>query len=133
MSGLPSDGFVMNSEVIDLHDTGVTCKPWPDVPLITYCAVGGLINDKLLICGGINSIEGPTSLCHAITPSLTDNPYNTMTPSLTDKPFKLANASYFSAGVVLDQDTLLISGGRGNQRNIFVVNYEFLSFYILYR
>ena len=114
MSGLPSDGFVMNSEVIDLHDTGVTCKPWPDVPLITYCAVGGLINDKLLICGGINSIEGPTSLCHAITPSLTDNPYNTMTPSLTDKPFKLANASYFSAGVVLDQDTLLVSGGYGN-------------------
>ena len=37
-----------------------------------------------------------------------------MTPSLTDKPFKLANASYFSAGVVLGQDTLLVSGGYGN-------------------
>ena len=42
-----------------------------------------------------------------------------MTPSLTDKPFKLANASYFSAGVVLDQDTLLVSGGIGNYAHIY--------------
>ena len=41
-----------------------------------------------------------------------------MTPSLTDEPFKLANASYFSAGVVLDQDTLLVSGGYGNYNQI---------------
>ena len=119
MSGLTSDGFVMNSEVIDLHDTGVTCKPWPDVPLITYGAVGGLINDQLLICGGQNPNIPVISLCHAMTPSLTDNPFN------------LSIASMNSAGVVLDQDTLLITGGLGNQRNMFMVDCDFLSFYIL--
>ena len=55
----------------------------------------------MIICGGL-TYNGVTRHCHA------------MTPSLTDEPFKLANASYFSAGVVLDQDTLLVSGGYGN-------------------
>ena len=68
-----------------------------------------------------NSIEKPTqtSLCHAMTPSLTDNPFN------------LSIASINSAGVVLNQDTLLISGGYGNHRNMFMVDCDFLSFYIL--
>ena len=109
VSGVSSDGYVMNSEVIDLYDTGVTCKPWPDLPVSTNGAVGGFINDHLLICGGATP-TGLTSICHAMTPLL-----------ITDNPFNLSIASYNSAGVVLDQDKLLISGGFGNERNIFMV------------
>ena len=97
-----SNDFVSNSEVIDLHETGVICQPWPDHPVGTYGAVGGLFNDQFIICGG-ESRNGITNLCHAMTPSIIDNPFN------------LSIASYFSASVVLDQDTLLVSGGKSNQ------------------
>ena len=101
--------FAMNSEVIDLQDAGKICQPWSDHPIGTSGAVGGFINDHLLICGGATP-TGLTSICHAMTPLL-----------ITDNPFNLSIASYNSAGVVLDQDKLLISGGFGNERNIFMV------------
>ena len=90
MSGVSSDDYVTNSEVIDLYDTGVTCKPWPDLPVSTNGAVGGFINEHLLICGGATP-TGLTSICHAMTPLL-----------ITDNLFDLSIASYNSAGVVFD-------------------------------
>ena len=62
----------MNSEVVDLHDPDVTCQPWPDHPVGSFGAVGGLINDQLIICGGENA-NGLTSTCHAVTPYTTYN------------------------------------------------------------
>ena len=107
--GLAANGgeAVLNSEVVDLHDPNVTCQPWHAHPTGTFGAVGGLINDQLIICGGFDSKE-ITSLCHALTPSTTDNLYN------------LSFASQHSASIVLDQDTLLISGGigKGNKKQL---------------
>ena len=101
MSGYGPDGFAQ-SEVIDLHDTGVKCKPWPDHPVGTQGAVGGLIDDQLIICGGETS-RGVTNLCYLMTPLSIENPFN------------LTFASMFSAGVVLNQDKLLITGGKNGK------------------
>lgn len=94
----------MKSEVIELQDSGVTCKSWPNHPVGTFGAVGGLFNKQLIICGGFAQHNTITRLCHSITPSSTDNPFN------------VTVASTFSAGVVLNQDTLLVSGGLGNSK-----------------
>ena len=40
----------------------------------------------------------------------------TMTPSSTYNHFNLTIESHYSAGVVLDHEALLISGGIGNQK-----------------
>ena len=102
MSGYGSEGFAP-SEVIDLHDPNVTCQPWPDHPVGTQGAVGGLINDQLIICGG-QTPKGVTDRCYLMNQS-----------STFDNPFNLAFASMSSAGVVLNQDTLLITGGKSNE------------------
>ena len=105
MSGRYGNGAILNSEVIDLTDANVTCQPWPDHPVGTYGAVGGLINDRLIICGGyVPHYYGATSACHI------------MTPSSTYIHFNLTIESHYSAGVVLDHEALLISGGIGNQK-----------------
>ena len=99
----------MNSEVIDLYDTGVTCQPWPDHPVGTNQAVGGLINDQLfIICGG-QTPNGITNLCHTMTPSQTYT-----------SPFNLTVASRHSASVVLDEDRLFITGGLGNLKKSYI-------------
>ena len=96
----------MTSEVIDLYNPDVTCKSWPDHPLGTFGAVGGLIDDQLIICGGF-AYYAITRKCYAMTPIST---YNAS---------KLDNATYQSAGVVLNQDTLLVSGGYDSYLHIF--------------
>ena len=104
VSGYSSEGFAQ-SEVIDLHDTSVKCQPWYtafDVDTHTQGAVGGLINDQLIICGG-QTPKGVTNICY------------TMTPTSTYNLFNLTFASMSSASVVLNQDTLLITGGKGNE------------------
>ena len=98
--GLAANGgeAVLNSEVVDLHDPNVTCQPWHAHPIGTFGAVGGLINDQLIICGGFDRHE-ETSLCHSLTSTTTENLYNLSFPSR------------HAASVVLGQDTLLVSGG----------------------
>ena len=113
MAGRYGLDAVLNSEVIDLSDTNVTCQPWPDHPVGTYGAVGGLINGYLMICGGKPPNTGVTSQCH------------TMTPSSTYNSFNLTIESQNSAGVVLGQDTLLISGGFGKQKKSYLYH-EFM-------
>ena len=105
MAGRYGLDAVLNSEVIDLSDTNVTCQPWPDHPVGTWGAVGGLINDQLIICGGyVPHYHGATSACHIMTPLSTYNHFN------------LTIESQYSAGVVLDHEALLISGGIGNEK-----------------
>ena len=44
--------YVRKNEVIDLSDPTVTCKSWIDWPIDLHGSIGGLIGDKMLICGG---------------------------------------------------------------------------------
>ena len=58
-SGSPYLQNALN-EVIDLTNPSLSCQSWADHPRPnTHGEVGEIINDKLLICGGIEK-NGPT-------------------------------------------------------------------------
>ena len=44
--------YVRKNEVIDLSDPTVTCKSWIDWPIDLHGSIGGLVGEKMLICGG---------------------------------------------------------------------------------
>ena len=117
VSGWFETEHVMNSEVIDLLDSDVTCQPWRDHPVGTLGAVGGLINNQLIICGGKPPNSGVgTSFCYAMTPSSTYNSFN------------LTVASVYSAGVTLDEHTLLVTGGYGKLEIFRSIHYYVILF-----
>ena len=48
----PSGHYIRKNEVIDLSDPTVTCKSWIDWPIDLHGSIGGLVGEKMLICGG---------------------------------------------------------------------------------
>ena len=92
------DGFVKTTEVIDLDNANSKCLPWADFPVGVQSAVGGLVNDGLLVCVG-SSFMGDSQQCHLIT------------PIMAEETVGLTYASFDSSAVVLDQDRLFVIGG----------------------
>ena len=67
------------------------CKNWPDFPIGTTGATGGLIGNTVMICGGLYVDE-----CYSI------NPYQKV---------KMSVWRYYAASVVIDDKTLWVTGG----------------------
>ena len=40
------------AEVIDLKSDGVSCTDFADYPLLVHGSVGGLLDKRVVICGG---------------------------------------------------------------------------------
>ena len=92
------DGFVKTTEVIDLDNANSKCLPWADSPVGVQSAVGGMVNDGFLLCGG-SSFMGDSQQCHLIT------------PIMAEQTVGLTYASFDSSVVVLDQERLFVIGG----------------------
>ena len=97
VSGYPVWSQNTISEVIDLSNSSMSCQSWADHPMPnTYDQVGELINDKLLICGGVDA-NGPTDTCFEIGPSSAEATMSLKIGS-TDSASVSINGSLFVAG-----------------------------------
>ena len=88
--------YVMKTEVIDLGNSSMSCKPWADSDPVHY-ASGGFFSNGLTICGGG---DPATNQCFQIRQN------NTIPFTVSQKV-----ASAGSSGVMIDQKEFLISGG----------------------
>ena len=89
------------NEVIDLTNPSLSCQSWADHPLPnTRGEVGEIINDKLLICGGIES-NGPTLA--------TDSCFE-IGPSSAEAAISLNVGSTYSASASIN-GSIFVSGG----------------------
>ena len=67
-NGWNFDGKQETSEIVDLTIKGSNkCKNWPDFPISVSGAVGGLIGNTVLICGGHTSNKTYVDACHSLT------------------------------------------------------------------
>ena len=101
--------YVTNTEVIDLDNPSVSCTPWAD-PLFTVTrAVGGFIDNGLLICSGYIGNTGyqNTNKCFIVNQT---NAY--------PNNFNLSVASGSSSGVMTDHGTLFITGGSQSKARV---------------
>lgn len=60
ITGYPYDES-KHSEVIDVENEDLTCQDFNDFPYTVEGATGGLINKKLVICGGYGGEQGVPS------------------------------------------------------------------------
>ena len=86
---------VKKTEIIDLADSSVSCKPWADAD--TQYATGVFFDNHLTICGGYG---GPKNKCFQIR-SNEINPFSV----------HLKVASYGSSAVMTGQKEFMITGG----------------------
>ena len=97
VSGYPVWSQNTISEVIDLSNSSMSCQSWADHPMPnTYDQVGELINDKLLICGGVDP-DGPTDTCFEIGPSSAEATMSLKIGSTNSASVSI-NGSLFVAG-----------------------------------
>ena len=86
------------------------CNNWPDFPIDVFEATGGLIGDTVIICGGSDML------------SYVDECY-----SLTSEKAKLVThmsfARYGAASIVLDDNTLWVTGGYNHGGSLASTEY----------
>ena len=100
-SGCPYLQNALN-EVIDLTNPSLSCQSWADHPRPnTHGEVGEIINDKLLICGGIEK-NGPTLA--------TDSCFEIGRWSSAEAAISLNIGSTHSASVSIN-GSMFVSGG----------------------
>ncbi len=101
INGYPLSQDTQRGEVIDVADSTLTCDDFAAHPLKAWASVGGLLNKKdPLVCGGwVESKISTTDDCFVIGQS----------GAVTN----LLSARGFSASVVLNETTLMVTGGSG--------------------
>ena len=108
-NGWNYDGNQENSEIVDLTIKGGNkCKNWPDFPISVNGAVGGLIGNTVLICGGHRHGNGNKTYvdaCHSLT--------SQKATLVTHMSIGRDNA----ASIVLSGTILWVTGGS-NEENI---------------
>ena len=119
------ESFVYKVEVIDLLNSSRTCKEWAEIPddFGRFLALGGLVEEGLLMCYGSNDHFYATDCLH-ITKNST-----VKTPVSFDVGLFDPNSRVLA---VLDNNKLFISGGYGR---IFLVNclvQPLILFFLLY-
>ena len=75
------------------------CKNWPDFPISIFGAIGGLIGNTLIICGGGDYSGSYSDECY----SLTSEEVTLFT--------HMSVARYDAASIVLDDKTMWVTGG----------------------
>ena len=114
-TGLPFQNS-KKSEVIDLLNSNIKCDLLADFPVESYQATGGLLyNQYPFICGGILPNGQNLISCYVY-----DNG-NFKTNVTMPKGFQL------SAGIVLNDDTLWITGGEGQPYSSVLANFKEVS------
>lgn len=100
----PDTTYVRETEVIDLYHPLESCTPWADSLFDVYLAVGGFFDNGLVVCSGIiddSDMYSPiyTNECFFVNQT-------------SASPYSYLNfISAGSAGVMLDRESLLITGG----------------------
>ena len=100
-AGWNDDGYQSNSEMIDLSIKGDSnCKDWAQFPKDVNGATGGVIQDTVIVCGGLNyDLYESVDVCYSL---------NSKTTTL--KTHMAAKRAY-AASLVIDETTLWITGG----------------------
>ena len=100
-TGWNDDGYQSNSEIIDLSIKGDSnCKDWAQFPKDVSGATSGVIQDTVIVCGGINyDLYESYDVCYSL---------NSKTTTL--KTHMFAKRAY-AASLVIDETTLWITGG----------------------
>ena len=100
-TGSNSDGHQTTSEIVDLTVKGGNkCNNWPNFPTSGVGVTGGLIGDTVIICGGYGVDE-----CYGLTSEKT-----TFVTNMTVGRFS-------AASIVLNDNTLWVSGGWGGSKS----------------
>jgi hypothetical protein len=102
-SGWNSDGEQTTSEIVDLTVKGGNmCNNWPDlVRLGSFSATGGIIENTIMICGGLGG-GSYFDECYSLT--------SEKATLVTHMSVRRSNA----ASIVLNDNTLWITGGYGH-------------------
>ena len=96
------NNYVTQSEVIDLANSSKVCQPWADHPKGTKLAAGALVDNQVMLCGGMTPEDDYSTNCHLIS------------PNTTEAVVSLNIGSSYSAAIEF-QEKLLLSGGYGNE------------------
>ena len=103
VSGYPVWSQNTISEVIDLSNSSMSCQSWADHPMPnTYDQVGELINDKLLICGGVDP-NGPTDTCFEIGPSSAEATMSLKIGSTSSASVSINGSLFVAGGISMAQ------------------------------
>ena len=106
VSGVDSgNNYVTQSEVIDLANSSKVCQPWADHPKGTKLAAGALVDNQVMLCGGMTPEDDYSTNCHLIS------------PNTTEAVVSLNIGSSYSAAIEF-QEKLLLSGGFGDDESI---------------
>lgn len=84
---------------------GNKCHNWPDFPISVIGATGGLIGDTVIICGGWDDYFGYDF-------EYVDECYS-MTSEKATLVTRMSVGRYFAASIVLNDNTLWVTGGSG--------------------
>ena len=100
-AGWNDDGYQSNSEMIDLSIKGDSnCRDWAQFPKDLSGVTGGVIQDTVIVCGGVNyDLYESFDVCYSL---------NSKTTTL--KTHMFAKRAY-AASLVIDETTLWITGG----------------------
>lgn len=96
------DVILATSEIIDLANSSTKCKAWFQLAIPVRGAVGGFVDDGVLICGGSTDAKNPlllTNQCQHIKP---------LQSVITST--NISHASFASSSIVYD-NSLFITGG----------------------
>ena len=90
------------------------CNNWPDFPIGVVGATGGLIGDTVIICGGYTGDSFPDE-CYSLTSKKTTL-VNHMSIGKSD-----------AASIVLNDNTLWVTGGWNNPYNFIMASNEYFT------
>ena len=106
VSGADSgNNYVTKSEVLDLSNPSKACQPWEDHPTGTKYAAGALVDNQVILCGGLTPDNAYSTDCHRIS------------PNTTEAIVSLNIGSQCSASIEF-QEKLLLSGGDGDDGSL---------------
>ena len=105
--------YVRSTEIIDLDNSSVSCKPWANSLQGVTRAVGGFINNDLIICSGSVPIGDP------------DHPViNTNKCFVVNQTHAYSNsanlnvASESSSSVNVNRESIFITGGSQSKAKL---------------
>ena len=94
-----TSGNSLVTEVIDITDESKVCNNLGDFPVLVSWATGGLVDEKPIVCGGVDATPTYKKECYI----LEDNIWKLLT--------SLNEPRTAASGTILNGDHLWITGG----------------------
>ena len=112
-AGWNDDGYQSNSEMVDLSIKGDSnCKDWPKFPKDVTGVTSGVIQDTVIVCGGVSY-----ELYESIDECYSLNSKRTVLKT------HMSTKRTYAASIVIDETTLWITGGWNSDSWISVSVY----------